>query len=224
MNHVNYLDIEWISRYRSRTKVLNLWQYLFIKRCLDIFILLISSPIWIPVLVVISCIIKMSSPKVPFYFYQLRTGKNGKRFKMYKFRTMVHNAEEIKDKYIELNTLKWPDFKIPDDPRVTKIGRILRKTSLDELPQVLNILKGDMSLVGPRPTSFSAETYTLWETERLEVTPGITGLWQICDRGKSDFDDRARLDIVYIQSRSISLDIEILVRTIFAVVKQRGAY
>jgi lipopolysaccharide/colanic/teichoic acid biosynthesis glycosyltransferase len=143
---------------------------------------------------------------------------------MYKFATMVKNAEELKTQYAHLNELTWPDFKITDDPRVTPIGRILRKTSLDELPQFINVLKGDMSLVGPRPTSFDASTYDLWHTERLEVLPGITGLWQINGRSNLDFNERLRLDIEYIENRSLWLDTQILLRTVTAVFSQRGAH
>ena len=143
---------------------------------------------------------------------------------MYKFRSMVPNAEALKEKYAHLNELQWPDFKITNDPRITKIGRVLRKTSLDELPQLINVLKGDMSLVGPRPTSFGAETYKLWHTERLDVTPGLTGLWQIIGRASMEFDDRLRLDIAYIERRSLWMDINILFFTVFAVFKGRGAH
>jgi len=122
-----------------------------------------------------------------------------------------------------LNELQWPDFKITNDPRITKIGRILRKTSLDELPQLWNVVRGEMSLVGPRPTSFSAETYDLWHTERLKAVPGITGLWQLLGRGETEFDERLRMDIAYIERRSLWLDIHILFRTIFVVIEQRGA-
>ena len=159
----------------------------------------------------------------PIVFAQLRTGRGGRRFRMYKFRTMVPNAAELKEQLKHLNELSWPDFKIENDPRVTRVGRFLRKTSLDELPQIFNVLKGDMSLVGPRPTSFEASTYALWQTERLEVQPGITGLWQICGRSKLDFDDRLRLDIEYIENRSFWFDQKILFRTFVAVLSRRGA-
>jgi len=123
-----------------------------------------------------------------------------------------------------LNELQWPDFKITNDPRITRVGRILRKTSLDELPQIINILKGEMTLVGPRPTSFSAETYDLWHTERLDVTPGLTGLWQITGRASMEFEERVRLDVAYIQRRSVMFDIMILLRTVVATLEQRGAH
>jgi lipopolysaccharide/colanic/teichoic acid biosynthesis glycosyltransferase len=137
---------------------------------------------------------------------------------------MVHNAEELKAVYAHLNELQLPDFKITNDPRVTPIGRFLRRTSLDELPQLFNVLRGEMSLVGPRPTSFGTETYQLWHTERLDVMPGMTGLWQIIGRAHLEFDDRLRLDIAYIERASIWLDINILLRTILEVFQQRGAY
>jgi lipopolysaccharide/colanic/teichoic acid biosynthesis glycosyltransferase len=142
---------------------------------------------------------------------------------MFKLRTMVENAAELKQKYAHLNELSWPDFKITNDPRVTRVGRILRRTSLDELPQLFNVLRGDMSLVGPRPTSFSAETYRLWHTARLEVQPGLTGLWQVSGRNELDFDDRLRLDIAYIRNRSLKLDVLILLKTFSAVFTGRGA-
>jgi lipopolysaccharide/colanic/teichoic acid biosynthesis glycosyltransferase len=125
---------------------------------------------------------------------------------------------------MHLNELQWPDFKITNDPRITPIGKFLRKTSLDELPQLINVLRGEMSLVGPRPTSFGAETYQLWHTSRLDVIPGITGLWQIFGRARLEFDDRLRLDIAYIERASLWLDIQILFLTVVAAFQQRGAH
>ncbi len=141
---------------------------------------------------------------------------------MYKFRTMLRNAEELKAQLAHLNVLPPPDFKIPNDPRITSVGRFLRKTSLDELPQILNVVRGDMSLVGPRPTSFASSTYSLWHTERLEVPPGITGLWQVHGRNSTTFDERLRLDIDYIRNMSLALDFKILMRTVVAVVRRSG--
>lgn len=186
--------------------------------------LLLVLPLVVPIFILCALLIKLEDPKGPIFFVQQRTGKGGRRFGIYKFRTMVHNAEELKAQLSHLNELQWPDFKITDDPRVTRIGRVLRKTSLDELPQLLNVLKGEMTFVGPRPTSFSAETYALWQTERLDVTPGITGLWQIMGRASMEFTDRVYLDVVYIEHRSVWLDCQILVRTIFAVLARRGAH
>ncbi|MEM7116460.1 MAG: sugar transferase, partial [Chloroflexota bacterium] len=114
-------------------------------------------------------------------------------------------------------------LKLANDPRVTKIGRLLRKTSLDELPQMLNIVRGEMSWVGPRPTSWGLASYELWHTERLDTLPGITGLWQLCGRGATDFENWARWDITYVRRQSLALDLEILLRTFIHVIKQRGA-
>ena len=188
--------LEWVASYRPGKRLLTSNQYRIAKRIMDLGIVLIASPVWGPLLAIIAALIKITSPDGPVIFIQPRTGRGGKRFNMYKFRTMVPNAEELKQKYAHLNELQWPDFKITNDPRILKIGRILRKTSLDELPQLINVLKGDMSLVGPRPTSFSAETYQLWHTERLDVLPGITGLWQVIGRGSVEFDERLRMDIL----------------------------
>jgi len=197
--------------------------YQAIKRAMDVGICLLALPFVLPIMMIIGILVYLDSPG-PVIFTQWRTGKGGKRFRMYKFRTMVPNAEELKAKYAHLNELTPPDFKITNDPRITRVGRLLRKTSLDELPQILNILKGEMSWVGPRPTSFSADTYSLWHTERLEVTPGLTGLWQVAGRSDLDFDDRLKLDIEYIERQSVWFDIEILIRTVGAILTRRGAH
>jgi lipopolysaccharide/colanic/teichoic acid biosynthesis glycosyltransferase len=216
-------DDSWIKKFNPNKRLLTGSSYLRAKRALDLTLVLLSLPFWLPVIIIVGGMIAITSPGAPVIFNQIRTGKNGQRFKMYKFRTMVPNAEALKAAYAHLNELKWPDFKITNDPRVTSIGRFLRKTSLDELPQLLNVLLGDMSLVGPRPTSFGAETYKLWHTERLDVTPGLTGLWQIIGRTQLEFDDRLRLDIAYIERRGICFDLMILYKTIEAVLKQKGA-
>ena len=192
------------------------------KRALDLAVSIALLPIIVPVLLLCALAIRLDSPG-PVFFSQSRTGRGGHRFRMWKLRTMARNADELKAQYAHLNELTYPDFKISNDPRITRVGRVLRKTSLDELPQIVNVLMGDMSLVGPRPTSFSASTYRLWHTARLEVQPGITGLWQISGRNELDFDDRLRLDVAYIRNRSITLDISILVRTLGTVASGRGA-
>src|SRR5690606_2502386 len=192
------------------------------KRFLDIVLCLFILPGVMLALLVCAVAIRLDSPG-PILFFQLRTGRGGRRFRMWKLRSMRRDAEELKQQYMHLNVLTYPDFKIVDDPRITRVGRVLRKMSLDELPQIFNVLLGDMSLVGPRPTSFSADTSRLWHTARLEVKPGITGLWQISGRNELDFDDRLRLDIAYIRKRSLWLDLVILSRTLGAVVSRRGA-
>jgi lipopolysaccharide/colanic/teichoic acid biosynthesis glycosyltransferase len=196
--------------------------YRSLKRAMDFGIGLIALPPALLMMAVCAVAIKVDS-RGPVFFAQMRTGKGGRRFKMYKLRTMVRNAEEMKTKLGHLNALSYPDFKIVNDPRITRVGRFLRKTSLDELPQIFNVLRGNMSLVGPRPTSFSAAKYSLWHTARLEAKPGITGLWQISGRSELDFDERLRLDIAYLRHRSLWLDVKILFRTIGAVFSARGA-
>lgn len=198
--------------------------YLWAKRTMDLALIILTLPLTLVVFLSIVIAMKIEEPRGPALFMQQRTGKGGKRFRMYKFRTMVVDAEERKKELAHLNELQWPDFKITNDPRITCIGRFLRKTSLDELPQLWNVLWGEMSLVGPRPTSFAASTYDLWHTERLEVIPGLTGLWQIIGRASTEFDERLRLDIAYIENRCLWLDIQILFRTVLAVVKQKGAH
>lgn len=196
--------------------------YAVMKRALDVTICLTALPIVVPLVLVTAVLIRFESPG-PIVFAQMRTGLHGVRFPMYKFRTMVQNAEELKSSLQHLNILPAPDFKIPNDPRITRIGRFLRQTSLDELPQILNVLRGEMTIVGPRPTSFAASTYQLWHSERLEVLPGITGLWQIKGRGSMSFDERLRLDIEYIENRSIRLDLKVIVMTLLAVLRGSGA-
>lgn len=216
--------VPWLDRFKPGDAWIRGRWYHLAKRAIDVIAVLIVLPILLPLFALICVAIKLDSPDGAITFSQLRTGRGGRRFRMLKFRSMVANAEELKRELAHLNELNWPDFKITNDPRVTRVGRVLRKTSLDELPQIWNVVRGDMSLVGPRPTSFEASTYSLWHTERLDVSPGLTGLWQIIGRGETEFDDRLRLDIAYIERRCIWLDIQILVRTATAVFTARGAH
>jgi lipopolysaccharide/colanic/teichoic acid biosynthesis glycosyltransferase len=215
---------EWIKRFDPNKRFLRGRAYLAAKRIMDLFLVVITIPLWLPLNGIVALVIHFTSPGAPVMFKQLRTGKGGRRFHMYKFRTMVPDAEELKPKYAHLNELQWPDFKITNDPRITRLGKFLRRTSLDELPQLFNVLKGEMSLVGPRPTSFGPETYKLWHTSRLDVMPGMTGLWQIMGRAQLEFDDRLRLDIAYIEHASLWFDIVILLRTFLVVFQSRGAH
>jgi lipopolysaccharide/colanic/teichoic acid biosynthesis glycosyltransferase len=192
------------------------------KRVFDLTLAVILLPLVLPVLAICALAIFLESPGAVI-FTQQRTGLHGHRFRMFKFRTMVTNAEELKASLQHLNILPPPDFKIIDDPRITRVGRILRKSSLDELPQIINVLKGDMSFVGPRPTSFAASTYDVWHTERLEVTPGITGLWQVHGRNRMTFDERLRLDIEYVRTISLGLDLKIIARTVISAFSTPGA-
>jgi lipopolysaccharide/colanic/teichoic acid biosynthesis glycosyltransferase len=217
-------DFPWLFEFAARQRLLRGRSYHAAKRVMDLSIVCISLPLVLPLFLLCALAIKIESPRDPVFFYQQRTGRGGRRFRMFKFRTMVRNAEELKQQLATLNERQWPDFKITNDPRITRTGRILRKTSLDELPQLFNVVRGEMSLVGPRPTSFSAKTYSLWHTQRLDVLPGVTGLWQIVGRGDTEFNDRLRLDIAYIERRCLWLDFQILLRTFPAVLQSRGAH
>jgi lipopolysaccharide/colanic/teichoic acid biosynthesis glycosyltransferase len=197
-------------------------RYLIAKRLFDLAVCILLLPVVIPLLLLCALAIRLDSPG-PILIGQERTGRDGTPFRMHKFRTMVRDAAELKAQLAHLNVLPPPDFKIPNDPRITRVGKFLRETSLDELPQLLNVLRGDMSLVGPRPTSFAPSTYSLWHTYRLEVAPGITGLWQIKGRNATTFDERLRLDIEYIEHRSFALDLKILMQTVPAVLRRSGA-
>jgi exopolysaccharide biosynthesis polyprenyl glycosylphosphotransferase len=196
---------------------------LFVKQLFDylgaFFLVLLLSPLFL----LIAIMIKISSPG-PVIFKQIRCGLNGRKFTFYKFRSMIANAEEIKPNLEELNEATGPVFKIKNDPRVTSIGRFLRKTSIDELPQLFNVLKGDMSLVGPRPPLPSeVEKYEWWQRRRLSMKPGLTCIWQVSGRSKLDFDTWMKMDLEYIDNWSLGLDFKILFKTIPAVLSGKGA-
>lgn len=199
--------------------------YNFLKRAFEVLLILAVMPVALPLMAVVALLIYLDDGG-PILYFQPRTGYKGKRFKIYKFRTMQAGApsqpaQQIRDANGKIRYL-WPE-KTHHDPRITKLGRILRKTSLDELPQLLNVLKGDMSLVGPRPTSWDLDKYTLQQTERLMVRPGITGLWQVCSRESTNFDERLLWDLKYIDKMSLSLDLQIIFRTVGQVFKKGGA-
>ena len=161
----------------------------------------------------------------PAFYSQTRIGKNGKPFKMWKFRSMIVNADKMVEQLEEQNEIDGAMFKIKDDPRVTKIGHVIRKYSLDELPQLWNVLKGDMSLVGPRPPlPMEVEEYTDYDKQRLLVMPGCTGLWQVTKRNEADFDEMVWLDIVYINHSGLWEDFKLIIKTIGVVVHPNGAY
>ena len=191
-----------------------------LKRLLDIlcsFLLLVIS---IPLFFIIAILIKIDS-KGPVFFLQKRCGRNREEFFMYKFRTMVKDAETLK-KGLK-NEMDGPMFKLKNDPRITRVGRILRKLSLDELPQLLNVLKGEMSLVGPRPLADEEMVGDdIWREIRLSVRPGMTGLWQIMGRDSGKFSDWITYDTEYVQKRSLFMDIKILFLTITTVLCNKG--
>lgn len=178
----------------------------------------------LPAFIVVALAVKLGDGG-PILFVQDRTGYLGRRFRLYKFRTMVVDAEALKEQLRAQNMHgpDSPDFKLADDPRITRVGRFLRKTSLDELPNLWNVVKGDMALVGPRPTSFDAGTYRMAHLPRLAMKPGLTGLWQVSGRANVDFDERSELDIRYIRSLSARGDAELVLRTIKAVRRGDGA-
>ena len=184
------------------------------------FILLI---VLLPLFLVVAILIKLTS-RGTIFFRQVRCGVNGRRFMFYKFRTMVEDAEKRKNELTRLN-IKKIVFKITEDPRITRVGWFLRKTSIDELPQLLNVLKGDMSFVGPRPpVPQEVGLYEDWQRRRLSMKPGLTCLWQIQGRAELDFDDWMKLDLEYIDTWSLLLDMKILLKTIPAVLSTKGAY
>jgi lipopolysaccharide/colanic/teichoic acid biosynthesis glycosyltransferase len=211
----------WVLRYPRRDAAA-LARHDRLARVRDLLVLTLAAPLWLPVLGLLAVAVKLEHRTAPVLFTQSRTGRHGRRFAAYKFRSMVPNAEDLKAELRHLNELEWPDFKITNDPRITRVGRFIRSTGLDELPQLLNVAKGDMSLVGPRPTSFDAETYQTWQTERLDAPPGLTGLWQITGRAETMFDDRVRLEIAYVRRRSLWLDFIILFLTVPTLVRGEG--
>ncbi len=193
------------------------------KRAFDLTVTLATMPVWLPVLATLIAAVKISDPRNPAIFRQWRTGYRGQRFQLFKIRTMLPNAEQLVKVLVAHNEAGGPQFKMRNDPRVTRIGRILRKTYLDELPQLINVLKGEMSLVGPRPASAPVDAYSAWWKSRLMIVPGLTCSWQINRDINGDFDGRARLDIAYIRRRSAAQDISLLIRTIVvAFIKRSG--
>ncbi|MBM4764477.1 sugar transferase [Bacillus sp. B15-48] len=199
--------------------------YLRTKRWLDIFGALTGILIFGFVFLIIALAIKIEDPKGPLFFKQKRVGLNGKEFIMYKFRSMVSNAEEKLNDLLKYNDVSGHMFKMKNDPRVTKVGRFIRKTSLDELPQLINVLKGDMSLVGPRPPlPREVEQYSKYELQRLYVIPGCTGLWQVSGRSNIGFKEMVELDLYYIRTRSIMVDLKIIIFTVFVLFGSKNAF
>jgi exopolysaccharide biosynthesis polyprenyl glycosylphosphotransferase len=194
------------------------------KRAFDIVAATLLLILLSPLLALLALIIRLDS-KGPVIFRQTRCGKDGKLFTFYKFRGMVADAEARQAEFDHLNEAQGPIFKMKHDPRVTRVGRVLRRTSLDELPQLWNVLRGEMSLVGPRPPlPKEVERYEEWHQARLRAVPGITGLWQVSGRSHLGFDEMTRLDIEYLNVWSLALDLRILARTVVAVVFAHGAY
>jgi exopolysaccharide biosynthesis polyprenyl glycosylphosphotransferase len=197
---------------------------LIFKELLDFTIALIFLILILPVMAVIALLIKLAS-RGPVFFVQERIGLYGRRFKFYKFRTMIQGADDLKPQLEKFNEASGPVFKIKNDPRLTSLGRFLRKFSLDELPQLFNVLKGEMSLVGPRPPiQKEVEKYQPWQRRRLSMKPGLTCIWQVSGRSQLGFETWMSMDLEYIDNWSLWLDLKILLKTIPAVLFCRGAY
>ncbi len=198
------------------------WQ-LFIKRVMDIVLSLIMLVVFSPIMLIAAIAIKLDS-KGPILFKQVRSGLNGRKFTLYKFRTMVVGAEMKKRELEKMNEMDGPVFKIRHDPRITRVGAFLRKTSIDEIPQLFNVLKGDMSIVGPRPPlPVEVELYKMWQRRRLSLKPGLTCIWQVSGRNKIQFEKWMEMDLEYIDKWSLWLDLKILFKTVFVVLFGYGA-
>ena len=189
--------------------------YSVTKRLIDIVGSLCGIILLSPLFLIVAVLIKLEDPKGKVFFAQERNGRYPKTFKMYKFRSMVHNAEDLLKDLMDRNEQTGPVFKINDDPRITKVGKFIRKTSIDELPQLFNVLKGDMSLVGPRPPiPHEVDQYNSYQMQRLAVKPGLTCIWQVSGRNNIGFDEWVEMDIEYIKTRNLWLDIKLIFKTV----------
>lgn len=201
------------------------WIYELLKRIFDCLASVIGLIILSPFFLIMAILIKLDDPKGPVFYAQERVGKNEKKFKMFKFRSMVSNADELLQDLIDKNEVTGAMFKLKSDPRITRVGRVIRKYSLDELPQLLNVVSGSMSLVGPRPPLVGeVAQYSEHDLQRLLVKPGCTGMWQVGGRNDVDFDEMVKLDLNYINNRSIWLDLKIIIQTVGVIIKPNGAY
>lgn len=198
--------------------------YICVKRILDIVISLFGMIILLPIFIIIATIIKLDS-KGPIFFTHRRIGKDGKEIGIYKFRTMVDNAEDLIKEFTEEQQKEFREcYKLQNDPRVTKIGKFLRKTSLDELPQVLNILKGDLSIIGPRPViEEELEKYGKNREKFISVKPGLTGYWAANGRSDTTYAERVQMELYYVDNMSLKLDVQVFFKTIIAVIRKEGA-
>lgn len=189
--------------------------YLFFKRAMDIIGSLCGIILLSPLLIIVALAIKIEDPKGSIFFSQQRCGKDNKLFPMYKFRSMVSNAEELLEELMEHNEMDGPVFKIKDDPRITRVGKFIRKTSIDELPQLFNILRGDMSIVGPRPAiPHEVAEYSDYHKQRLLVKPGLTCIWQVSGRNSIGFEEWMDMDLEYIEKRNLWMDIKLIFKTV----------
>jgi exopolysaccharide biosynthesis polyprenyl glycosylphosphotransferase len=223
LSHLDVEDLSGIPMIGVRDITIGRTQGL-IKRAMDVFIALTGLILLLPFFALLALLIKLDSDG-PVFFTQIRVGKNENLFACYKFRSMRQGAEAEQEELRTLNEADGPIFKMRDDPRITRVGRILRRTSLDELPQLFNVLMGHMSMVGPRPAPPSeVQRYQPWHKRRLEVAPGLTGLWQVSGRSELSFDEMVLLDLYYIEHWSPVLDVQIMLRTLPKMITGEGAY
>ncbi|WP_315119232.1 sugar transferase [uncultured Clostridium sp.] len=214
---VSRVEVQYVDKYEKS------YLYFFLKRLTDIIGAIVGIVLLSPVMLITAIAIKVDS-KGPLIFAQERVGQNGRIFKMYKFRSMVINAEEILDKLKDKNEMSGPMFKIKEDPRITKVGKFIRKTSIDELPQFFNVLKGEMSLVGPRPNlPREVIQFTDYQKTKLLAKPGITCYWQVMGRNNIDFEGWMELDIKYIEERNTWVDIKLIFKTFFVLLGDENA-
>ncbi|MBS4206714.1 sugar transferase [Bacillus sp. FJAT-50079] len=217
--------VETRSRPYRSIKVQDKPYYVFTKRFIDILGALTGIILLFWLFLLVAYLIKREDPRGPIFFKQVRIGKDGKEFYMYKFRSMVSNAEDLLDSLLQHNEVSGAMFKMKDDPRITKIGKFIRKTSIDELPQLWNVLKGEMSLVGPRPPlPREVMEYTNYDKQRLLVTPGCTGLWQVSGRNSVGFEEMVEMDLEYIRNRNMIFDVKIILQTVLVLFGSKNAY
>lgn len=208
----------------DKDKLERQYVYVYLKRFFDVILSLIGLVVLAIPFLIIAAFVKFCDGG-PVLYTQERVGKDGKRFQIYKFRSMYVDADKLLEKLKEQNEVTGPMFKMKNDPRITSVGRFLRKTSLDELPQLWNVLRGDMSLVGPRPPlPREVAKYSEYDLQRLWVIPGCTGLWQATERNNVGFEEMVELDLEYIQKRSLLFDAKIILLTIVAIIHPNGAY
>lgn len=214
-------DVTWLNQDKINAQV----GYLFIKRIFDIVASFAALLILSPLFLVIAILIKLEDPRGPVFYSQFRVGRNGKKFRMYKFRSMCVDADKKLKDLLAKNEVEGAMFKMKDDPRITRVGKWIRKTSVDELPQLWNVLHGDMALVGPRPPlPRETATYSEYDKQRLYVQPGCTGLWQVSGRNDVGFHEMVALDIQYIKTRNLWVDIKIMFKTVEIMIHPNGAY
>jgi len=222
-NQLQVEELNGIPLLSTRELSIQGWN-LFLKRLSDIVLAGLLGLFTLPFTALIALAIRLDSPG-PIIYSQTRVGKNGKPFRCHKFRSMVDGAHDLRHTVANLNEASGPLFKVRDDPRQTRVGRFLRRFSLDELPQLYNVLRGEMSLIGPRPNlPAEVEEYQEWHKKRLAASPGMTGLWQVSGRSELTFDEMVLLDIYYVENWSLALDLGIFLRSIPAVLRGKGAY